>query len=172
MLCQSHCGGDVSAGLRCDVLAAPATLKSTPQEPSHEVSLGRCTGSTPVQPGDRSRSGREFDGGGEVALLVGDGADVAADVADAGDAGPVADVTVVQDDVAAGGVPADVAWRGIIAVGHPGHGQPGIESRDLLHGVEVTEVQGQREPVDERSGGSVVPQFGGNDGSPDHDMNR
>ena len=74
-------------------------------------------------------------------------------------------------DVLAHG-PADVAWRGIIAVGHPGHGQPGIESRDLLHGVEVTEVQGQREPVDERSGGSVVPQFGGNDGSPDHDMNR
>ena len=104
--------------------------------------------------------------------LVGDGADVAADVADAGDAGPVADVTVVQDDVAAGGVPADVAWRGIIAVGHPGHGQPRISRaifstalRSLKSKVSGSLSMSARAGALSHSSAVMTV-------SPDHDMNR
>src|SRR3954447_16685994 len=84
---------------------------------------------------------RRFDGGGEVTVLRGDNLNAVEDAADARDAGPVADVAVVEHDVIAGGIPADVLRGGVVAVGHAGHRQGWVKAAGLLDVVEVAEVQ-------------------------------
>src|SRR5215207_10335676 len=86
-----------------------------------------------------------FDGDLEVAVLVLDQLHRGIEAADANDAIPVADVTVVEHEVARGCVVADIADVWVGSCWYAVRRQPPRKCRNLLDLVEVFEGQGKRQ---------------------------
>ena len=98
--------------------------------------------------GCRSAS-RALEGDHEAVGLPHGGSQVSvAEPAEANDAVEVADVAVVEDEVAGGGVVADVVDVGVGTRGSAVQGEWPGQLRDLLDVVEVAEAQRQRQLVD------------------------
>lgn len=102
----------------------------------------------------------EGDGGGEPVVLPCDGVHAFREVAEADDAVEVADVAVVEHEVVAGAVVADVVDFGVSAGGDTLRGERSGESGDLLDPVEVGEGEREWQLVDQVVRGRVVGEGG------------
>ncbi len=91
---------------------------------------------------------RKFDPRGEIASLAHDHIHATVKLADPHDTGEVANVVVLEDQVARWVVVADVARGRIITCRYAIHGQLPGELRDRLHAIEVAEGQCQRQVGD------------------------
>src|SRR5829696_10257778 len=136
----------------------------------HTVLLGDVTPNTedPVTGGWSAA----FDGHLEVVGLLLDQLHRGVESSDTDDAVPVADIAVIEDQVARGGVVANVADVWVGSCRYAFHRQRPGKLRDLLDLVEVFEGQGERQLGGEVACRGVVRQTCGDHGIGDRDLER
>jgi hypothetical protein len=113
-----------------------------------------------------------FDCHAEVVVLLFDQLHRVVELSDSDDAIPVADVAVIEHQIARRLVVADIADVRVVSFWHALHGQRPGKFRDLLNLVEILEGQGERELVSEVLCGGVVGQSCGEHGVAKADLDR